>query len=182
MSKIINIENILEHFFKEPNKWFHVRELARLKKLNPSTISKYLNKLNKENLVIKKSERNHLLFKANTESEDLKDYKKFFNIRLIKKSGLIEYIKKELHYPDIIILFGSFAKAENDTDSDIDLFVISNVKKQLNLEKFEKNLGKTIQIFVESPKDFINMQKNNKNLVNNILNGIILTGYIEVFK
>ncbi|TSC64256.1 MAG: hypothetical protein G01um101493_184, partial [Microgenomates group bacterium Gr01-1014_93] len=92
MSKLINIENVLKNFFEEPNRWFHVRETARLLKLNPATISKYLNKLTKENILIKKSERSHLLFKSNTESDEFKDLKKYYNIKLIKKSGLIEYI------------------------------------------------------------------------------------------
>ena len=55
MSRIINIDYILRCFFEEPNKWYHVRELSRLIKINPATISKYLNKLNKEEILIKKS-------------------------------------------------------------------------------------------------------------------------------
>ena len=182
MSKIINSEEILKYFIEEPNRWFHVRETARLIKLAPATISKYVNKLTKENILIKKKERNHLLFRANTESEEFKDYKRFYNIKTIKKSGLIDYFNKELHFPEAIILFGSYAKAENDKNSDIDLFIISNTKKELNLEKFRKILQREIQIFLHTPKEFIDLQKESKHLINNVLNGIILKGYVEVFK
>lgn len=182
MSKIINIENILKYFFEEPNRWYHVREAARLIKLNPTTISKYLNNLTKENILIKKLERKHLLFKANTESEEFRDLKKYYNIRLIKKSGLINYINKELHYPEAIIIFGSYAKSENDKDSDLDIFIISNTKKKLDLQKYEKVFQKEIQMFLHTPEEFKDLQRNNKHLINNVLNGIIIKGYLEVFK
>src|SRR3989344_439530 len=169
MSRIINIDYILRCFFEEPNKWYHVRELSRLIKINPATISKYLNKLNKEEILIKKRERGHLLFKADTENENYKDKKKFYNITLIKKSGLLEFLDKELNYPEAVILFGSFSKGENDKNSDIDLFVISNLKRELNLSDFKKIFHREVQLFIETPKKFIEMEKNSKNLINSIL-------------
>jgi len=181
MSKIINKEEIMENFFKEPNRWFHVRELSRILKINPSTTSKYLDKLRKEGFLDGKNERNYLLFKANTESYRYKDAKIYFNIKSIKESGLINYIEKELHFPEIIILFGSYAKGEDNINSDIDLFVISDIKKELKLEKFEKKTNRKIEILIKNKKEFSDMKKNNKNLTNSILNGIILKGYLEVF-
>ena len=44
-------DKILEYFFEEPNKEFYVRELARLLKKSPTTISKYLLYLKREGLL-----------------------------------------------------------------------------------------------------------------------------------
>ncbi len=181
MSKIINNLSFLRYFFDEPNKWFHVREMARLLKLTPTTASKYLNQLCKDGFLIKKQERKHLLFKANTESFSYKDAKVHYNTKSLISSGLIDYLDKELHYPKAIIIFGSYAKGENDKNSDIDIFVISNRKKGLNLEIFEKKLKAKIQLFIKNENEFFKMQKENKNLVNSILNGIVIKGYLEVF-
>ena len=181
MSKIIDKGLFLRYFFEEPNRWFHVREMARALNLNPTTASKYLNKLHKENVLIRKYERRHLLFKANSENPAYKDAKVHHNVKLIRESGLIEYLDKELHYPDAIAIFGSYAKGENDGNSDIDLFVLGNAKKDLNLEMFEKKLKARIQLFVKSKEEFIELQKENKNLANSILNGRLIKGYIEVF-
>ncbi|MBI2134113.1 nucleotidyltransferase domain-containing protein [Candidatus Woesearchaeota archaeon] len=181
MSKIIRIESFLEYFFQEPAKWFHVREMARRSKVNATTASKYLNQLSREGFIIKKLERGHLLFRADTESSIYKDAKVFHNIKAIKISGLIEHLDKELHFPNAIILFGSFSKGENDKNSDIDIFVLSNVKKQVDLGKFNKLLGAEIQLFLKNKDEFEKMQEENKNLANSILNGIILKGFIEVF-
>ena len=81
MSKIIDKQSFLKHFYEEPNRWFHVREMARLRKLNPSTASKYLNQLNKERLLTKREELDHVLFKADTESNSFKDAKIYYNIK-----------------------------------------------------------------------------------------------------
>lgn len=180
MSKIIQIEGIMKHFYNEPNRWYHVREIARLEKLNPTTASKYLDTSYKEQILNRKEERGHILFRANTESYAYKDSKIFYNIRMIRQSGLIEFLDKELHYPEVIVLFGSYAKGENNKNSDIDLFVISNKSKNPNLGEFEKKLNSKIQLFIKTRSEFYRIQKENKNLVNSFLNGIILKGFLEV--
>lgn len=181
MSKIINNQSFLKYFFDEPNKWLHVREMARLLKLTPTTTSKHLNQLYKEGFLAKKQERGHLLFKANAESNSYKDAKILCNIKSIRVSGLIEHLDKELHYPEAVVLFGSYAKGENDKNSDIDLFVLSNRKKEISLEEFEKKLKARIQLFIKNRGEFVKLQKENKNLSNSILNGIVIKGYLEVF-
>lgn len=181
MSKIIDNQSFLKYFFEEPNKWFHVREMARLLRLTPTTVSKHLNRLYKDELLIKKQERGHLLFKANSGSDSYKGAKIHYNIKSVRDSGLIEYLDKELHYPDAILIFGSYAKGENDKNSDIDLFILSNRKKGVSLEEFEKKLKAKVQLFIKNKGEFIKLQKENKNLVNSILNGIVIKGYLEVF-
>jgi len=180
MSKIISTEDLLKNFFKFPNEWFHVREVARLLKMNPTTVSKYLNKLSNGGLLIKKEERGHLLFKAKTENYKYKDAKIHYNIESLRNSGLIDYLERELHFPEAIVLFGSYARGENDQNSDIDIFVVSNKKKELDLNQFEKKLMSKIQLFVKNKNEFVKLQKENKNLVNSIINGIILKGFLEV--
>ncbi len=182
MSKLIDTDLLLKQFFEEPNKWFHVRELARLVKLNATTVSKYLTQFTKEGFLTKNKERGHLLFRANTESHKYKDAKIYNNIKSIKNSGLIEHLEKELHYPETIILFGSYSKGENDRNSDMDLFIITNKKKEINLSQYEKKLKTKIQTFIKTKGEFYALQKENKHLVNSILNGTVLKGYTEVFR
>src|SRR3989338_4067412 len=134
---------------------FSVREIARLLKINPSTASKYLQILAKDGFLRKRKEFNCILYQADAESEKFKDIKIYYNISKIRNSGLIEVIEDEL-YPEVIILFGSYAKGENTKRSDIDLFV-------MNKKKVE------------------NIKKENKELLNNIMNGIRMSGFFEVF-
>lgn len=175
------MDNITNIFIQQPNNEYHVREIARMLKISPTTTSKYLNNLKKEGLLISKKERSHLLFKANTENKSYKDLKLYHNIKNIRNSGLIKHLNKELNYPESIILFGSFKKATNTSTSDIDLFILTPTKKTLNLYKFEKILNHNIQLFIYSKKEFEILKKDNKELLNNIINGISLEGFLEVF-
>jgi predicted nucleotidyltransferase len=74
-----------------------------------------------------------------------------------------------------IILFGSYAKGEDIKTSDIDIAVIERKKKQLNLEKFEFILNREINIqFYDSWRNI------HKYLKNNILNGIVIAGSVDL--
>lgn len=176
------MDRLLDFFIKEPEREFHVRELARLTKKSPTTISKYLTKLKKDKILISKRKLNHLLFKANIENKSFKDLKLSFNIRKIRDSGLINYINDQFNHPEAIILFGSFAKAENIPSSDIDILIISPSKKNINLQKYEKILQHSIQLFVHSKVEIDKMKIKNKELLNNWINGIVLEGFWEIFK
>ncbi|MFH1972507.1 MAG: nucleotidyltransferase domain-containing protein [archaeon] len=171
--------DILTYFIKEPEREFHVRELAKLTKKSPTTVSKYLKQLEKENILISEKKLNHLFFKANSENPSFKDQKLFYNIKTIRDSGLIEHLHNT-YDPEAIILFGSFAKAENIERSDIDILIITPSKKEVKLEKFEKKLNHKIQLFLHSKTDLQTMK--NKKLLNNFINGIKLEGYWELFK
>ena len=77
-----------------------------------------------------------------------------------------------------IILFGSIARGDFHKDSDIDLYIETSSKKEVNLAEFEKKLSRKIQLFRHK-----NIAKiKNNNLINNIMNGISLNGFVEVIK
>ncbi|MFH1823355.1 MAG: nucleotidyltransferase domain-containing protein [archaeon] len=171
---------ILNYFFEEPEREFHIRELAKLMKISPTTASKQLNQLKKEGLLTSREKFNHLLFKADIENIKFKDSKLNYNIKKIRDSGLIEHLDIKFNHPRAIILFGSFAKAENVTNSDIDLLIITPLKKEPDLKEFEKKLKHEIQLFLHSQKEIKQMK--NKELLNSFINGIVLKGYWELFE
>ena len=67
-------------------------------------------------------------------------------------------------------------KIQKKNDSDIYIQTIS--KKELKLKDYEESLGRKIQLFKYKKLDDIK----NKNLVNNIVNGLVLNGYLEIWK
>jgi len=165
---------ILQEFFDFPKKDFYIRELSRRTKLAQTSVIAHLKALLKEKLIIKKKDGIYPSFKANRDNEMFKIYKKFDLILRINQTGLLNYIYDSC-LPDCIILFGSASKGEDVEESDIDLFVQAREKK-LNLEKYEKLLNRRISLFFEE-----NFSRLSKELKNNILNGIVLKGYIKVF-
>ena len=180
MSK--KIDNIMELFIHDSYRKFNVREAARLAKSSPTTASNHLANAAKRGLLKKEKSRNLILFSADLESQSFRDMKIYSNVKKIRDSGIVELIENEVNFPEALVLFGSYAKGENKKDSDIDLFILSESKNKLDLEKFENILGAEIQIFLHSRKEFENMKIKNKELINNIINGIKLRGFLEVFK
>ncbi len=176
------MDNLLEYFIKEPEREFHIRELAKLTKRSPTTVSKYLIKFKKDKILNSKKKFNHLFFKANIENPIFKDLKLFYNIKKLRESGLVDHLIEEFNHPEAIILFGSFRKAEDFPKSDIDMLVITSLKKEINLIKFEKILGHKIQLFLHSNKEIDNMKVKNKELLNTWANGLVLNGFWEIFK
>ncbi|MBI4015270.1 MAG: nucleotidyltransferase domain-containing protein [Candidatus Aenigmarchaeota archaeon] len=174
-----NRYKILRVFFNDPNPagtGFQLRQIGRIVKITPKSVAKYLNELANEGLIIKSE---HSIYKypvywPNRSSTDFLFLKKMDNILSIKESGLIDFLDRNC-MPDAIVLFGSFSRGEDVKESDIDLFMVAK-EKQLDIAKFEKYLDKQINIIWEE-----NFNRLSKELRNNIINGIVLHGYLKVF-
>ncbi|PIO00888.1 hypothetical protein COT60_03380 [Candidatus Pacearchaeota archaeon CG09_land_8_20_14_0_10_30_9] len=153
-------EKILRIYFENPGKEFTVREASSLTKIPKSTVHKIL-------IEIKKG----IYF-----SDELyfKNLKTNYYTNQLFSSGLIRFLIDNLN-PSLIILFGSFRKGESDKDSDMDVFVESQIKKEIDLKKFEKKIGHKIDLFVET-----SLEKLNSNLFNNVVNGIKLYGSFKI--
>jgi len=72
-----------------------------------------------------------------------------------------------------VVLFGSASRGEDTENSDIDLFLQSG-ESDINVEKYENALNRKISILFES-----DIRKLGKELLNNILNGHVLYGYLK---
>lgn len=168
---MLEIINNLEPFFKDNYRRINIREYARIRKISPPYASKLLKMFEKENLLTKEKERNYIYYVTNKHSQTFIQLSRMYWQILFKKIGLIDYLEKELINP-IIILFGSFSKAEIKEGSDIDITIFTISKKKINLEKFEKKLDRKIQLFVFNKREDIK----NRELLNDILNGFILSG------
>lgn len=172
--------NILSIFTENPERWFHLREFSKVARINVSTAKKYLEIIHKEGMILRKKERNLVLYKANRENPEFINLKKFYLIGKIIKSGLLDFIEKEYNFPPII-LYGSASKGEDSENSDIDIFVLSEKTKHPSLAVFEKKLKRSIHLIIMNKEDFRKAKISNKYIVNNLINGIMLSGFLEVF-
>ena len=160
------MDKIIKIFYENPEKEFTVRELAKIAKIPRSTAHKYLVKLKKEKLVSQDNKAmGSLLFKIKKTN--------FFTEKIIE-SGLIDALITHFN-PACIILFGSIRKGESTKESDIDLFIESNIRKEFDFSKYETKLGYKIQPFLEG-----DIKKLPEHLFNNIINGIKLYGSIKI--
>ena len=167
---MLRIFNDLDVFFEDNYERIHVRRYAKLKKISQPTASKLLEMYCKENILIKEKENKYFYFSANREEKMFIEFQKAYYLKKFK--DIINYIKKECIYP-VIILFGSFAKAEVTKQSYIDIAIFSPSKKKLDFSIFENKLKREIQVFMFKDKT---EARKNPELFNNVLNGVRLGG------
>ena len=170
--------DIVDIFLKHPEKSFHIRELSRMFGKSPTTISNKLKKLEGEGLLYSENKYGHLIFSLK-ENVMTRRLIRNYNINIIERSGLIEYLEDYYGIIDAMILFGSFHKGENNEYSDIDLLIISPISKEPDLKRFEERIGHKIQLFVHSKKDLSKIRDKNKELFTNWINGNVIYGYFE---
>jgi predicted nucleotidyltransferase len=164
---------VLPLFFENPMEGFQIRGIAKLLGIPKSNVSYQMKELVKTGLVSKKETAVFPYYAANVTGEKYAFHKRQDAIARIIDSGLLDYLEKETT-PRCIILFGSFAKAEYDANSDIDIFIQAGEKK-LDLAKFEKKLKHPINVIFGQ-----DLNKLSPELMNNIINGIKLRGFIKL--
>jgi predicted nucleotidyltransferase len=143
--------NVLEVFFQEPTTIHFIREIARKINLAQTSTRNHIQTLLKENLIFKKESKPFDGFIANRDSDKFKHFKQAYNFYSLY--DLKQRIAEEI-YPKQIILFGSYLRGEDIESSDIDLVVISKVKKNIELQDLEKRLKREINLlFVEKTSE-----------------------------
>ncbi len=159
-------EEILKVYFENPEKRFTIRDLSKKTHIPRSTVHKKLADLIKQKLIDKENMAGDGLF--------FKFKKINYYTEKLAKTGLVNFLIENLN-PSCIILFGSVRKGESNKESDVDLFVESSSKKDLDLRKFERKIGHKIDLFIEP-----DLKKLNSNLFNNVVNGIKLFGSFKI--
>jgi|SRR3989344_6524350 len=174
-----SISRTAELFFVNPTKKIYLMEISRKIQLAHTSVKKNLDTLVKLGLITrsveKKGERKFPIYLANRDNKLFKEHKMIYNLSSLLESGIIKYIEEKI-MPASLIVFGSYQRGEDTEESDIDLFV-EGKEESLELHIFEKKLKRKIQLhfkeqFASYPKE----------LKNNLINGIVLSGFLEGYK
>ncbi len=169
-------QEVLRFLFVNAGKKFNARGLAIALGVSQPAVSKALPLLEKKEFIIvnKDKESKRLEIGLNRDSQLVMGMKRSENLRMIYESGLHDFLFNA--FPGCtVILFGSFAKGEDNFKSDIDIAVVGSKHKEIDTGKFAKLLGKEVRINFYGSWDKID-----KNLRNNILGGIILSGWVDL--
>ncbi len=169
-----NKDKVIAVLFTRPEYHFHLRELARLTKLNPNTIITITDRLQKEGLAVKRKFKSLMEIFCSTDSPAYRRKKKLFNLSQVQDSGLVDFLVQFYNHPHAIILFGSYARGEDLSTSDIDLAIITAAKKKPPLTAWEKKLHRPLHLLTLEYKDI------SSELYQNLINGMVLSGYLKI--
>ncbi len=150
------------------------REIAKLLNVSPTAVAKPVKRLQEKNLAKIEKTKTINFVSFNRDEQKAIELKRAENLKNAYVSGLSDYLEEQLA-GSTIILFGSYSRGEDTNASDIDIAVIGRKDKMLELEEYEKILNRKINMnFYNSWQDI------HKHLRNNILNGILLHGGVEL--
>ena len=168
MRQKCNYLRVLEIFFIEPTTIHSIRGISKRINLAPISVKKYIKKMIKEGLVKKKFARPFNGFIANRENKDFIFYKRTYNLYSLK--DLNEYLVQNL-WPKLIVVFGSYSRGEDIEKSDIDILIVSKVKRQITLKNFEKKLERKINLLIVDK-----LSNLDRKIIKKIYDGIVLYG------
>ena len=164
------IQGIMELFFDNPSREFHLRELSRILKLSMPTIILGTDNLSKKRLIIKIKGKVLTKVMANRENITFTRYKRLYNLEKIYVSSITDHLSNSYNHHRNIILFGSYSRGEDIENSDIDIAITTNKKLNLKLLKYERILKRAINIHE------IDTKKISEEFKANLANGIVLEG------
>src|ERR1700677_2129152 len=149
-------QKLLAYYFTNPTTHHHLRDLAQRLSVDPSNLSKELNRLEHEGLFRSEVSGRQKYFQLNRE------YPLFNEVRSIiaKTIGAVPLLAESLKKIEGIeeaYLYGSFARNQQDAASDIDVLVIGNPKGDAVAEaarKLERRLGREINYTVLTRGEF----------------------------
>ncbi len=156
-------------------KEFHIRAIARELNVSATGVSKVIRKFERLDLV--KINREFLL-RVSLNRNNLKviNMKRIENLQQLYESGFVEFVSDKFPGTTVVV-FGSFAFGEDTfvPESDVDIAVIGMKEADVQISEFEILFKRKINLLF-----FQDFRKIETNLRDNILNGIVLNGHIEL--
>jgi len=175
--KLTNLQQeILKLLFVKAGISLNQRQIANYLEVSPPAVMKALPGLEAESLIKIEQDKDTKRWSVqlNRDNHKVMQLKRVDNLKQIYETGLADFLEKEFAGASIII-FGSYSRGEDLINSDVDIAVIGRKNKTINLTKYEGWLDRKINInFYDSFKNI------HQHLKENVCNGIILTGGVEL--
>ena len=155
---------------------YNQREIALALKVSPTAVANSLKNLEKEEIIKLNKSKNTKprQISLNLQNNSVFFIKRVENLRAVYESGLAEFLFDNFSGATLV-LFGSYSLGEDISNSDIDIAIVGNAPRKIDLSIYEIRLSKKIIIQV-----FDSFDKIHKNLKESILNGIILKGSVRL--
>ncbi len=165
---------VLSFLAKLSDREFHEREIARQTGISYGSANRVLNELFAVEILVRRKVGKMMFYSYNSNDPLAKAFKIFVSVLLIRP--LINDLKG---CASEIVLYGSCARGEDGSASDVDLFVVSNDKEKplrtIQGYKFEKAFEHmTIQAVILTPQELLKSEKSEKEFLSLVREGIVL--------
>ena len=167
-------DQVLELFFNSPKYW-HFDEILKKSGVSRPRLAEWLKKLTKDGIIKKVKPRGKMPYYVPiTKSKTFQHKKRLFALKRMTESGLLNHLAS-LKKAKVVIVFGSFSRADWYDSSDIDIFIYGD-DSDFRQGKYELKLKRDIQ--VHNAKDNEGL-KRIKKMLPYIISGDFVKGSIE---
>jgi len=168
------LDNLLELFFNEGTKHWHFKEIVLKAKISEDRANRWLRQLKKEKIIKNVKPAGKMpYFIAEFENPSYKNKKRLYALNQLNQGGLLMDLQSSKNVKAAVI-FGSFSRADWYTESDIDIFILGNVKKS-EFPSFFNHRDVQLHIF-NNKKD---IKKIRSGLMHNVINGYFVKGKVQ---
>jgi predicted nucleotidyltransferase len=165
---------VLSYLAKFSDREFHEREIARKTGISYGSANRVLNELFRDGMLVRRQAGKMLFYSFNLRDPLARTLKIFVSVSILRP-----LIKKLRESASEIVLYGSCARGEDTSASDIDLFIVSGDKQKCLeiLESFALGRGFeeiVIEPAIRSPLDMIRSEKTEREFLSLVKEGIVL--------
>ena len=159
-------------FLDAPTTDFSERDVVKKTKLSRLTVRKWLSKLEKNKFLVSRILGRVRYYTLNRSFFETKQLKIFYNTT----SDIIKELLKELKKIDAqkVVLFGSYSRGEDRSDSDIDVLVVTT-ESENKIREIQNHLStkykKNLSIITKTPEEYMKLAKSNAVLYRRIVFG-----------
>lgn len=160
------VMEIINYFIENQDAELYQSEISRKLKISRNTAFKWLNILNKKDILKTRISGKMKYFKLNKDNVIVKQIKILINVAML--SEILKYLKDE---GVEVYLYGSVARGEDDKESDVDLLITGKMerKKLIKIvESSKKVLKKEVKPLVLTPLEYAELSRRDKVLYENI--------------
>lgn len=164
-------QRVLSLFVANPDKAFYSREVSKKIKTSLGATSNALRLLEKNNILTSEKKGKTSLYTLKLPNEYLERFKILNTLLTIEP--LIEKLKNTSRR---IILYGSYATGTFASDSDLDIFIISEKREEAlkAIDGFKASIASEIKPVIKKQIEWMQLEKNDPEFFNEINQGITL--------
>src|SRR4030042_5876938 len=169
-----NSQKVLSLLAKFSDQEFYERQVARKLGISYGSANRALNELFSSGAVSRRQEGKMYFYSIDSSNGVFTQFKKMVNLMLVEP--LVEELKK---VSNRIVLYGSCALGTDTSESDLDLFVVSNRKEDVSnaISNFKFPRGYEnihIQTVIKTPVELLEAEEPERAFIEEVERGIVL--------
>ena len=160
---------LLSYLARNPGRELYQREIARETGISIGAVNQYLKGFLKMRIVSRKKRGRMFFYSLNMDNPVVRQFKVFLTV--VDLSPLVERVKER---SEKIILFGSCSDGTDVEESDIDLFILSEDRKEVRKELNKTKPKRRLSPVIFNSNEFVRLKKEDQPFYDRIMKGIEL--------